>query len=151
MLLCALQYVPGASDSMHQQFAVEVRHVLRSPAVRGAMRQLGQRYQMAAGVAARAIHLATCRQEGPAGLVQQQAAGAGAGASGVGSKRARSSVGAVLVQLTEALVDGILACVADAEDVSGAKLLRYRVADHCREANSDGVLAHRGMAMKVLS
>jgi hypothetical protein len=25
------------------------------------------------------------------------------------------------------------------------------VADHCREGNSDGVLAHRGMAMKVLS
>jgi hypothetical protein len=155
LLLAALHSVPGASDALHQEFREEVLLVLRSPAVRAAMHELGQRYQAAAPAAAQAVHLATSRQEGPGGL--QAAAAAEPAAGGVGSRctsgggRSGAASGAVLVQFTRGLVDGILAHVASAEEGVGARLLRCRVADHCELDKGLGVMAHRGVAMAVMN
>ena len=156
LLLAALHSVPGASDALHQEFREEVLLVLRHPDVRAAMHELGQRYQATAAVAARAVHLATSRQEGigrPQAAAAAEAAGGGSSSSrrASGGRHGSAASGAVLVQFTQSLMDGILACVASAEEGVGARLLRCRVADHCQLDKGLGVMAHRGVAMKVIN
>jgi hypothetical protein len=121
------------------------------------MSDLGRRYQASAGAASWAVHLATSMQQaapaGSGGPKEAAAAQAAAGADrhASGSKLGSAASGAVLVHHTQSLVDAIVGRVASTEDVAGARLLRCRVADHCRGGKSVGAMAHRGVAMGVLS
>ena len=131
--------------------------MLGSPAVRAAMHELGRSYMASAGAAVRAIQLATSRQEGPSSpAVRKHAPGIAGDGSGGGQQptaacSGSAAAGTVLVQFSQSMMDGILDAVSSAEDLTGAKLLRCRVSDHCPAANTSGTLAHRGTVMWVLS